>query len=974
MIKRLFLTTLLSILSAAMLVAQSTSVGFPSISNFSRTTYQAGTQNWSIQQDQRGILYFGNNKGILEFDGTNWNTYPLPNGTIVRSLALSENGRLYVGGQDEFGYLEADERGRNIYHSLTYLVPTAFQSFDDIWNIFIRPEGIYFCSKKAIFLLEGEAIQVIPPINQRFENFFDLGEQLIVQDWEAGLFRLEGNQLSPWLNERILRNERVSGILPYTAGQWIIFTFSQGSFVFDSKGLQPWEVPANRFLQKHQAYCATELSDGRYAIGTPQNGVLIMDRQGTIKMHLNSEVGLQNNTVLSITQDLQRNLWLGLDNGIDYAEIHSPFSIIQIEGSTAGTGYASIIHDNKLYLGTNQGLFCAKWEENAAYPNVQRFEPVRNGLGQIWSLNKVRDQIIVGQHKGASYLTDNQLKPLSNIQGGWKFVELQSKPGFALAGTYSGFYLYEDKNRGQEKDAPEWQLVGMLKGFEESARVFEEDEVGNIWVSHAYKGLYRLTPNLTSQSFVEVELFSSSNGLPGNLYINVAKIRNELVFTTPSGVFQYDRAQNQFNRHTDFSKIFGPDRNIHRLIEDELGNIWFSVDNEFGVLKVEEKGVFNQFQVFYFNQVQEELVDGFEHVYAHDERNVIIGTKKGFVYYRPLADKNTSFPFQILIREVTSITEGDSTLYWGNATNTVEKPFVFDYAMNDFRFTFSVPYYEKISSLTYRYMLEGFEDDWSDWSFKTEKEYTNLPAGDYAFKVQAKNAYGQISDSTVYPFEINPPWYLSWVARIAYLILGILGIIGLIQYVSKREEKKTEAFKKAQEEKLEQKEAEFKKEVEKSENEIIKLRNEKLHSDIKHKNSQLASTTMHLVQKSEMMMKIKNDLKQVEAEAPTDLKRKIQQITRTIESDTQLDENWEQFEVYFDQVHENFFKRLRAKFPELTPKDQKLCAYLRMNLTTKEIAPLLNISVRGVEISRYRLRKKLNLSSEVNLVSFILEV
>ena len=131
---------------------------------------------------------------------------------------------------------------------------------------------------------------------------------------------------------------------------------------------------------------------------------------------------------------------------------------------------------------------------------------------------------------------------------------------------------------------------------------------------------------------------------------------------------------------------------------------------------------------------------------------------------------------------------------------------------------------------------------------------------------------------------------------------------------------------------------------------------------------------MHLVQKTEILNKIKNDLINIGSEGPEEIKKKIKQITRAIESDIQLDDSWAQFETYFDQVHENFFKRLREKFPKLTPKDQKLCAYLRMNLSTKEIAPLLNISVRGVEISRYRLRKKLVIESEVNLVAFIMEV
>jgi DNA-binding CsgD family transcriptional regulator len=190
----------------------------------------------------------------------------------------------------------------------------------------------------------------------------------------------------------------------------------------------------------------------------------------------------------------------------------------------------------------------------------------------------------------------------------------------------------------------------------------------------------------------------------------------------------------------------------------------------------------------------------------------------------------------------------------------------------------------------------------------------------------------------------------------------------------KREERKTDIVRQEQAQKLERKEAEFKKEVEKSEGELVAMRNDKLRADIKHKTSQLASATMHLVQKSEMLAKLKTDLNHLSDNAPSGVKQQIKQVTRTIESDIQLDNNWDQFEIYFDQVHENFFKRLRQKYPELTPKDQKLCDYLRMNLSTKEIAPLLNISVRGVEISRYRVRRKLDIDSEMNLVVFVMDI
>lgn len=957
--------------------ALAASFGTPPITNFPRITYQAGTQNWVVKQDKRGIVYFGNNKGLLSFDGTNWKVESLPNNTIVRSLSIDDNDRLYVGGQNELGYIEINKQGEDQFVSLKPLIPEAYSSFEDIWQIFTRPEGVFFCSEKAIFQLHKEKIQVITSAQGRFENFFLCNDQLIVQEPEIGLLILQGKQLIPLakIKGQLLPQERIVSILPFQGQQSLIITFSKGLYLLDKGNIQAWNTAASSFLEEHQAFCATQLQNGNYAVGTPQNGLLIFDQSGQLITHLNKNSGLQNNTILSLTQDIHQNLWLGLDNGIDYVEINSPFSVIQMNEEITGTGYTSIIHDDKLYLGTNQGLFYTPWNEEQSAINKFQFLPVANSRGQVWNISKLGNRIIIGQHKGAGYLDGDRIIPFSSIQGAWKFTQLESNPDFALEGTYNGLYLYKKKKEAAT-ELDQWELVDKIKGFDESTRVFEVGKNGRVWVSHAYKGLYKLQLSSDLLNIEKVELYNDTlKGLPGGLLINAVSIRNEIIFTTQKGIYQYDPGSDRFVEHTDFKDIFGADKNVHRMIEDELGNIWFSVDKEFGVIKVEEKGIFNEYKIYYYNQLQEDLVDGFEHIYAYNDDHIFIGTEKGFVHYSHQPDRRTTFPLQTLIRNVTLITSGDSTIYGGNkAVDAIDQQYHFHHTNNDFRFSFSAPYYEKISYLTYQYKLIGFNETWTDWLPKTEKEFTNLAPGDYEFVVQAKNAYGQISEPAFFSFTIDPPWYGSIYAKIIYFILSVLALISLVKYVSKREAKKTEAFKIEQSQKLEKKEAEFKKEVEKSENEIIKLRNEKLHTDINHKNSQLASTTMHLVQKSEILIKIKNDLKKLEPEVPAGIRKRVKQITNTIESDIQLDDTWEQFESYFDQVHENFFKRLRQKFPDLTPKDQKLCAYLRMNLTTKEIAPLLNISVRGVEISRYRLRKKLMLDSEVNLVTFIMEV
>ncbi len=926
-----------------------------------------------IKQDGRGLMYFGNNKGLLQFDGRDWITIRLPNQTIVRSFAFAPDGKYYLGGQDEMGFLQADDRGLWQFHSLNELVPPELANYEDIWKIYLQNASVIFCSEEALFRLEGDKINVISP-KSRFENFFQPGNQIYVQDKSDGLFLLQNDKLLSVPDGDIFSSRRIVSILPHKESEFLILTASNGVFIMNDDGIEPWQTSSSDFLEKYQPYCAIKLSDGGYAIGTSLNGLLLMDEEGKPTLHLNKEKGLRNSTVLSMCEDIQKNLWLGLDNGISYVEINSPFSTIGSELGVEGTGYSSIIHDGKLYLGNNQGLIYTDWSSTNDPMQIQKMKPVENAIGQVWNMSSIGPDVIIGRHLGASYLVGDKAVSFSNIPGAWKFMQLDLHPEYVLEGTYTGLFLYQKGSKDQQ-DRRNLEFVRKLEGFEESARVMEQDRDGNIWVSHAYKGLYKMKLSDDLQSIEKITFYNSNHGLPTDLFINVATIRDELVFTTPKGIYRYDKELDRFSEHEAFNEIFSDHQIFHRLIEDELGNIWFSADSDFGVLKVDDSGIFNKFELVYFNQFEDMLVDGFEHVYAFDKENVFIGTVSGFLHYNPSHNTDIDFPFETLIRKVTLISDEDSIIYWGNSNIEIAKTQrSYPYKLNDFRFTFSATYFHQIDQLQYRYKLIGFNDNWSEWTSKTEKEYTNLDNEDYTFVVQARNAYRQESEVESFTFSIRPAWYLSFFAKLCYVLFAFIALYGLVQFVRRRESKKREHLQNEQAKTIARKDAEFQREAEKSAAEIIQLRNDKLTGDINHKNNQLAAATMHLVQKSEVLVKIKTELKNLLKDASELNRRKIEQISRSIEADIQLDDNWEQFELYFDQVHENFFKRLREQFPGLTPKDQKLCAYLRMNLTTKEIAPLLNISVRGVEIGRYRLRKKLQLEPDVNLVAFVMGI
>ncbi|MEM9052848.1 MAG: two-component regulator propeller domain-containing protein [Bacteroidota bacterium] len=933
------------------------------ITSYNKSSHGGGTQTWALESTNQGILFAGNNSGVLLFDGHEWDVVPLPNKTFVRSLHQSTSGHLYVGGQNEFGYYINSVVKPSSYKSLKHLIPEEHLDFEDVWKIFEINSRLYFCTERAVFEVEGEECQVISPNSDRFENFFSFSDALYIQELDQGLNVFSSGQSESYLDAQVLRDNRIAEILPWQENSLMIFTQDAGIFVYKEGVLSALTGQTQELVLNSKIYSAVKLANEKVAIGTIQNGLILLSSNGEVERVLTENDGLPNKTVLSICEDRSGNIWLGLDNGLAYSELNSPFSKVSEITGIEGTGYAVLKEGRTSYFGTNLGLFeIIDGQNNITHSKVL--------TGQIWSLQKMGKGVLISGDGGAKYIIGNSVKAVSDVRSSWRFLQVLGSDNYYLQGTYSGLYLYQRTDTG---NLP-LKLVGKMAGFDESTRLFEQDSNGNIWVSHAYRGLYRLKPDYSNLEFTEVQSFGSSQGLPDDFYITVSKIRGELVFSTEKGVYQFDESKEEFKEHKELTELLGTNKNVQSLIEDELGNIWFSTDTEFGLVQIKEKGVYNDVELIYFNQIQDDLVDGFENVFTTDENSSYIPIEGGFYKYDlGLVESAPEFEFPLRIKEVFTTRDQDSTIF-SYADMDSGKVFKLPPEETDLRFEFNLPTFGKLNEVGYSYKLDGGDNRWSEWTTNHTKEYSNLSSGKYTFTVKAKDGFGRVSQPVEFNFEISPPWFKTIGAQIVFVVLGFLVIVSFVRYVSIKEAKKTEKVKRQSILTIREKEEAYLREKEKSESEIIRLRNEKLRAEVSHKNAELASTTMHLVQKSEMLQNVKKELSELSKFGTDGLKGRIKQIQRLITDDVRMDKNWERFETHFDQVHENFFKNLRSKYPELTPKDQKLCAYLRMNLATKEIAPLLNISVRGVEISRYRLRKKLRLDSEVNLVSFIMEL
>lgn len=940
-------------------------IGLPDVINFSRQKYNGGIQNWDIKQDKNGIIYIANNEGLLSFDGKNWALYPLPNKTIVRSVEIGFDNRVYVGGQDEFGFFTPATNGKLEYHSLTSLLLQKDKSFGDVWDIISWKKNIFFRSNNKIFrLVENKMATYKAPLEWSFLGLSN--GILFAHDYKSGLMNFDGNVWMPVVSKNELpANDAVTAILPVQKDTSLITTLKNGLFILTKNGISKIQSSNNSLFESERIYAAVIINEKWLALATSNSGVYITDWKGNLIQGFSRKEGLQNNNVLSILPDNQGNLWLGLDNGIDLIAYNS--AIKQINAADqSGSGYTAAIFNNNLYLGTTNGVYYTALQstEDLSFSKGS-FLPVNNTKGQTWGLATINNQLLLGKHEGAFVIQNNTAVPLANDAGYWNFIPVSSifpSPQI-VAGNYKGVIVFDFKNGS-------FIPSGIIPDFNESSRFIAIDNNEDIWVSHPYHGVYKIKKE--SGNYI-TKAYTDKNGLPSILNNHIYKIRNEIVVATEKGIYLYNEQKDLFEQSGFYKELLG-NLSIRYLKEDEAGNTWFIHDKTLGVIDVSGKKPV----IITLPELNKKMLSGFEFIYPINSKNILLGGEKGFYHINYEKYKQSVLELGVKIKSVRIINQKDSLLFGGyykevneNQIQEKEKIYSLSYNWKTIRFEFASALFTHQSNLEYSFRLDGFDDNWSSWSTRTEKEYTNLPAGDYQFEVKVRNNLGNESVADVYRFTILPPWYETTWAKIVYALVACMLIYLLYLWQEKRFLVQQVKYEE------EQKKLKYIHDLEriKTENELVALRNDKLEAEINFKNSELASSAMHLVKKGEMLTKVKGELSQVmkhlnNEQAINELKR----VIKSLSEDENIDKEWENFAKHFDKVHSDFVVSLKDKHTDITPNELKLSAYLRMNLSTKEIAQLMNISVRGVEISRYRLRKKLGISSEVSLFDYLINL
>ncbi len=937
---------------------------YPLVRNYNRAAYNAGTQNWEIGQDAFGRMLFANNTGLLVYDSRSWSLHYLSNFTTVRSVYVEEKtGRIYVGGSEEFGYFTTSEnegRGEPAYVSLTGTIQSSTHHFSEIWNIHQAGKYIYFQSDFCIFRYDGKKTVAIPYQHKITTSAF-VKERMLIASKEGGVSILNGNKFTPLPGNELLVGKKVVAIIPYSKSDILLVTELSGIFRYDGTVITPFPTDIDGFLEENQVFCAAT-NERELVFGTVNNGIVIKDIASGSNTYVNTKTGMQNNTVLSIYFDKFDNIWLGLDNGIDYVLYNSPISTL-FGSNMYGAGYASMLRNGTLYLGTNQGLYSTTYPTKAS-PNPVGLSPLMKG--QVWSIDTIGSTIFSSNDRGLFTIHGGQPRQIEGIPGSWSVTPLKKHKGYALVSTYESFFLIKEVDG-------EWVLANKVDGYNESGGRIIEDEFGDIWISHWMKGVFRLHLSSDLKRFDRVSLYNHKKGFPTDRNNTLYLIDNQMSFSTEGGFYRYDRQHDQMTPDRRLNDLLGARTSV-RLYQSPTKDVWGVSAKFICAAFYNASGTYNIDSITY-KPMLDRLIVGFENFNFTSPRKLIVSSEDGFFEIDMDREHRTNWSGHLFVNNIYATGLPKDSVIYTIGQKTEGKELSLPYKLNSLKFEFIYPEYREEGAVQYSYYLENYDSGWSAYSPTNSKEYTQLKEGSYTLHIRSFNRYDERRSETTFRFHIAPPWYRSLWANAIYVVLIIASGSYAYKFLQKKSHNAAIAVMKRKEAEL----AEFKRKTEeetlRKENEIAHLKSEQLEHDIKHKSQELSNATMNVIRKNEILIDIYDQISKMQEDSKSSFNaatiKQINKIQRQIKENISHDDDWQKFAQNFDIVYENYLKRLIAKHPQLSTNDQRLCAYLKMGLSSKEIAPLLNMSYRSVEMTRYRLRKKMELSRDVNLVDYL---
>lgn len=748
----------------------------PFITTYTPQQYKAHEQNWCFVQDERGIMYVGNTSGVLEFDGINWRLIKLPNGSPAKSLA-TQNSTIYVGAVRDLGRLQGDSTGRLQYESLLPQLDSTYREFADIWFTFAQGDAIYFISDDYIFRWQNDQFKVWTP-KDFFGFAFQINDKIYVDNRGIGLMEIQGDSLVSIPDGDRFLEGGLTTLLPFGNGLLLAANFRYGVFLYDHHKFVPMAQRERNLLENQFIYSGKVLPNGDIALLTSGNGCFILDNSGRVKQWLSQQSGLSSDVLIGGYVDREGSLWMATENGIDQVELSFPVRrYAQSEGLTEVVN-KSLYHHQRWYAATFNGLFYLSDFSKDSEKLQYEFISVPGINNQTWDLIEAGPQLLVGNFNGL-YQVSKDLELSEMVQDNTNTLYRSTlNPQQVYAGTAQGdLFIIEFVT-------DHWQIKGSNYTVEGRVMEMKGDLDGSLWISTRYNGVYKLDwpPDNTDYTFDDNPLlthFDTSDGLPDLSYNAVFKVHSKLYFSTNAGIYQFEPSLKKFIPVGHFTNELASDLEgmESKLTASKDGGIWIAKGST----------IDSRVYKYHQNQLTEILAARrFSNHHVSDIREfgdlLLLSGATGLIVYNQSEKRIKS----TAVTNLRGVNFGDSLLFGGHWSTRFNSNVVLPFERKTLRFSYALSAFQLPEMHYFQTFLEGFDPEWSQWTTETQRDFTNLPEGNYNFRVRGQDLFGAISEEASYAFTIMPPWYRSWWVYLLY-VLAFVGIVGFaVQWRSAR--------------------------------------------------------------------------------------------------------------------------------------------------------------------------------------------
>ncbi len=894
------------------------------INRFIPGTIPVKSQNWEIYRDPvSGYVYFANSAGLIEYNGITARSYPVPNRQGARSVYVNGDGVIFTGSFEDFGFWVKDQSGILSYTSLA--VPADIVKNDEIWNICEIDRTLYFQSFTSVYVYDYNGVKrIAAPSSMLF--FFRAGDRFLAQSIDEGLYWFDGKEFSFITGSEIFAAHKIHAMIDFGQGGMWICTANDGIFLFDGVKFVPVASEISAYLEDATCNAGLAVNDSLLVFGTILRGLVLCDRNGRILETYDYSNGLSNNTVLSLHLDAGKGLWAGLDDGANYLDTYSPVAFYENSSGDLGTIYTAIRDRDHLFLGTNHGLFATDIENGDGSYRFSNLRIIPGTQGQVWKLSQYDGQILCGHNDGTFLVDGLNAVRISDVTGGWT---VRPFGDYLVQGTYTGIVSFRKGAKGK------WEFSSRIDGYAEPTRFVEIDYLGYVWALYPQKGLYRLELNEEADSVISSIYFSQAGD--SARILSMAVINNQMVFITSDHIYSFDYERKEFFPVTSLEPGLGEFVGATQIIQAQKNSYWFVLDNRIAMFSITRD--LKAEKVMEFVHEYADLPWREQQVMSLDSGRLLIPTRQAFSIYDVERLAGSSGASALAVSRLVFSGGNRSTTLLPDSSQEKEV----SGRSNNLTVYIANPSGFDREGREYLYRIIELGGGW----YRTTTDnfsLLNLKHGDYHLQVREAAGNGMAEAR----FTIRRPFALSGWALALYLVAAAsIAVAGIMFFRSKLESHRRMI-----------------------EYEVGKNR---LESELDYKSYELMLTMRYLIRKTDTLRELRDKLETAKESSGKMPARFIREMEQIIDHglDTQTEE-WQTVMKNLKLSQEGFFRKLKTKYPALTTNDLRLCSYLRMNFTTKEIANLSNISTRAVEIARYRLRSKLNLSHDLNLTEFLI--